>query len=113
MDKSIVTLVEDIFAVGEELHHIYDDCKLYTYLDALVETLLKQGPLIIVKIFINMESIVDDIIGFVGNISNNAETAGQYFGDMLKQFLEPNGFPVPKPLIEETPSVIRKVLLNA
>lgn len=83
-DVALPVFFGDVAKLVEKFYGVYDVCKLYTYFDALAETILKTGPLFILKIFFNAEKIADDIAGFIGAMHTDPTTAGQFIGDMLK-----------------------------
>jgi hypothetical protein len=86
-DKSVMTIIEDIFAVSEDFWDMLEECKIMTIPDALLATILKEGPMFLFKFLMNMEKISEDFYNFFENWEKEPETAGKYLGDMFKQFI--------------------------
>ncbi|MEE4248099.1 MAG: hypothetical protein V2I33_22120 [Kangiellaceae bacterium] len=88
-DKSITTVIYDFYVFADDLLKIYDTCNIYVYPHALVSTILKDGPLLIMKFLIHFETIAKDFYDAIETYSSDPTKAGTYLGDAMKQFLLP------------------------
>jgi hypothetical protein len=92
-NDSIFAAVKDILVVGDDMWSVYDNCKVWAVPDALLGSILKDGPLFLFKFIMNLEPIVSNIWGTYENYESDPMTAGTFFGKMFLQFLTPNDDP--------------------
>lgn len=88
-DKSVMTVMDDILMFLDNFVSIYDDCYIYVYPHSLVKTIMTDGPVFLFKFLIHFETVAKDFYDAIAYYDTDPSKAGNYLGNMFKQFLLP------------------------
>jgi len=88
-DMAVTKTFEDVLTWLEDFIGIYDDCDIWMYPHALIESLVDDLPEVLIKFIYHLPSFVEKIYDSIELYSTDPSNAGKTLGEGLALFLHP------------------------
>ena len=88
-DMAVTKTFEDVLTWLEDFIGIYDNCDIWIYPHALVESLVDDLPEVLIKFIYHLPSFIEKIYDSIELFSTDPSNAGKTLGEGLALFLHP------------------------